>query len=66
MFISKVNLNNKYDGRRRLVKLNIKNQLNNKHIIEFCVGEKEFTLKPEEELTIEVQDEDCIYFDVVR
>jgi len=48
------------------VKIHIKNQLNNEHEIEFCCGDKEFKLGPEEEVTVEVQDEDVIYFDVVR
>lgn len=48
------------------MKLHIKNQLNDKHIIEFCCGQMEYSLKPEEEVTIEVSDEDCMYFDIVR
>ena len=48
------------------MKLHIKNQLNGKHIIEFCCGQMEYTLEPEEEVTIEVNDEDCMYFDIVR
>lgn len=47
------------------MKLYFKNQLNDGHVIEFCCGEKEFRLEPEEEITIEVQDEDSVYFDVV-
>ncbi len=48
------------------MKLHIKNQLNNGLTIEFCCGEKEYILDPDEEATIEVQDEDCMYFDVVK
>ncbi|MCL6478318.1 MAG: hypothetical protein K6T65_07855 [Peptococcaceae bacterium] len=46
------------------MKLHIKNQLNG--IIEFCCGEKEYELNPEQEITIEVKDEDCMYFDTVH
>ena len=42
-------------------KLHVKNQLNGR--IEFCAGEKEYQLEPEQEITIEVNDEDCVYFD---
>lgn len=48
------------------MKIYIKNQLNNGHAIEFCAGEREYKLGPEEEITIQVQEEDCIYLDVVH
>jgi uncharacterized protein YneR len=48
-----------------MVKLHIKNQLNDGMTIEFCSGPKEYELKYEEEVTIEVEDEDCMYFDIV-
>lgn len=48
------------------MKIHVKNQLNNGHIIEFCCGEREYKLEPEEEVTIEIQDEDCMYLDTVR
>ena len=48
------------------MKLHIKNQLNGGLTIEFCCGQEEYILGPEEEKTIEVSDEDCMYFDVVR
>jgi len=43
------------------MKLHIKNQLDGK--IEFCSGQKEYELDPDQEITIEVSDEDCMYFD---
>jgi len=46
------------------VKLNIRNQLDGK--IEFACGDKEYELKPEQEITIEVEDEDYLYLDVVH
>ena len=48
------------------MKLHIKNQLNKGLAIEFCCGEKEYALGHEEEIEIEVQDEDCMYLDIVR
>jgi hypothetical protein len=48
------------------MKLHIKNQLNGDLTIEFCCGQEEYTLEPEEEVTLEVQDEDCMYLDIVR
>lgn len=48
------------------MKLHIKNQLNNGLTIEFCCGQEEYTLGPDEEKTIEVGDEDCMYFDIVK
>jgi hypothetical protein len=44
----------------------VKNQLNNGLTIEFCCGEKEYTLKHDEEVTVEVEDGDCMYFDGVK
>lgn len=46
------------------LKINIKNE--NGHTVEFCCGEKEYALGPEEEISVEVKEEDCIYLDVVR
>lgn len=43
--------------------LNLKNE--NGHVMEFCCGEKEYVLKPGEEISIEVNDQDCMYFDEV-
>ncbi|MBW2672753.1 MAG: hypothetical protein JRD89_04945 [Deltaproteobacteria bacterium] len=43
------------------MKIHIKNQLSGK--IEFCAGMKEYELEPEQEVTIEVEDEDCVYLD---
>jgi hypothetical protein len=43
----------------------IKNQLNGKLAIEFCVGDKEYQLAPDEEITIDVEEDDCVYFDTV-
>jgi hypothetical protein len=33
--------------------------------MEFCCGENEYALSPEEEITIEIKDGDCMYFDEV-
>jgi hypothetical protein len=46
--------------------LHIKNQINGKPTVELCCGEKEYVLAPEEEVSVEVGEEDCIYLDVVR
>lgn len=46
------------------VNLNVKND--NEHTIEFCCGSKEYVLEPGQEIRIEVDDEDVLYFDVVR
>ncbi|WP_128739137.1 hypothetical protein [Desulfocucumis palustris] len=43
------------------MKLHIKNQLSGK--IEFRIGSKEYELDPDQEITIEANDEDCMYFD---
>ena len=47
------------------MKIHIKNH-SNADVIEFCVGEKEYELKYDETVTVEVQDEDCIYLDIVK
>ena len=46
------------------MKINIKNE--NGYTVEFCCGEDEYTLEPGEEISVEVEEEDCIYLDVVR
>lgn len=46
------------------MKLNVKND--NGNIMEFCCGEKEYVLGPGEEIAVEIEDEDYMYFDVVR
>ncbi|TEB10656.1 hypothetical protein [Pelotomaculum propionicicum] len=46
------------------MKLYIKNQLLS--TIEFCCGQKEYKLEPEQEITIEAQDEDYLYFDTLK
>lgn len=43
------------------MKIHVKNQLSGK--IEFCCGDSEYELRPEQKITIKVKDEDCIYFD---
>ena len=48
------------------MKIHIKNQLNSDQTIEFCCGAKEYTLQPDQEIDIEVEDGDCMYFDIVR
>lgn len=45
--------------------IHVKNQLNNGLAIEFCCGDKEYKLGPEEETVIEVNEDVCMYFDVV-
>lgn len=45
------------------MKIHIKNQLKGK--VAFCVGVKEYELEPEQEATIEVDDEGCMYLDQV-
>lgn len=47
------------------VELHIKNQLNDGLTIEFCVGDKEYTLEYEEETVIEVTEDVCMYLDIV-
>jgi hypothetical protein len=48
------------------VTLTITNQLNDNYAIEFCLGDKEYILEPDEVIEVEVNDEDCICFDDVR
>jgi hypothetical protein len=45
------------------LKIHIKNQLKGK--VAFCAGMKEYELEPGQEVTIEVEDEGCMYFDQV-
>lgn len=45
------------------MKIHIKNQLNGK--IEFCCGDREYEIEPEQEITVAVNDEDCLYLDNV-
>ncbi len=47
------------------MQIHIKNQLNNGLTMDFCCGAKEYTLAHDEEIDIEVNDGDCMYFDVV-
>jgi 3-isopropylmalate dehydratase small subunit len=44
----------------------VKNQLNNGLTIEFCCGDKEYQLKHDEKITIEIEDGDCLYFDIAK
>jgi hypothetical protein len=46
-----------------MAQIYVKNQLNDGLTIEFCCGDKEFKLNPNEEKTIEIEDGDCVYFD---
>lgn len=48
------------------MKIFVKNQLNNGLSIEFCCGEKEYCLDYDEEKVIDVQEDDCLYFDIVK
>lgn len=48
------------------MQIQIKNQLNDKLTIEFCCGDKEYTLAHNEEAVIEINDDVCMYFDVAR
>ena len=43
----------------------VKNQLNNGQSIEFCCGEKEYCLEYDEEKVVDIEEDDCLYFDVV-
>jgi|GEM_PF-5449807 len=47
-------------------KMHIKNQLNKGATIEFCLGEKEFKLRNNETVIVEVKDEDYLYLDIVK
>lgn len=44
--------------------LNVKNDTGNS--IQFCCGEKEYELKPQESVAVEVKDQDFMYFDGVK
>ncbi len=46
------------------MKIFVKNQLNNGLSIEFCCGDKEYYLDYDEEKVIDVEEDDCLYFDV--
>jgi len=46
------------------MKLFIENNLPG--IIEFCCGDKEYELEPEQVIEIEVNDEDCLFLDTVK
>jgi len=48
------------------MQLFIKNQLNDGLAIEFCCGKKEYELKHDEEVTIEIKEDVCMYFDIVK
>lgn len=43
------------------LKIYIKNQT--EKTIELCCGMQEYTIKPDDQIVIEVQDEDCMYID---
>jgi len=45
------------------MKIHIENQLNDELVIAFCVGAKEYRLEPDEEITIEIEEDVCVYFD---
>lgn len=47
------------------MKIYVKNQLNKGYDIQFCCGSKEYKLKHEEEVIVEIQDEDILYLDIV-
>lgn len=51
---------------KRKVRLYVKNQLNDGLAIEFCCGEKEYVLNNNDETVIEIDDDACMYFDIVR
>lgn len=46
-----------------MTRIHVKNQLEGK--IELCAGMKEYELEPEQQVTIEVEDEDVIYLDTL-
>ena len=48
-------------GGVQVTKLHIKN--NTSKAIEFCSGSKEYVLEPDEEITIEIEDDDVMYVD---
>lgn len=45
------------------MKIHVKNQLSVS--IQFCCGNKEYELKPEQKVIVEVNDEDCLYLDQI-
>lgn len=45
------------------MKIHIKNQTG--HLIQFCLGDGEYSLNPEEEVEAEVKDGDCMYIDLI-
>jgi len=47
-----------------MAEIYVKNQLNDGLEIEFCVGDKEYRLEHNEEVTIDVEDGSCMYFDI--
>ena len=49
---------------RDTARLHIENQTGD--TIDFCCGKGEYSLKPDEKITVEVRDEDCMYFDEIR
>jgi hypothetical protein len=48
-----------------LKELHVKNQLNDGLTIEFCCGEKEYKLGLNEEIVVEIEEDTCMYLDVV-
>jgi hypothetical protein len=42
------------------MEMHIKNS--SPYVIEFCIGEDEFTLGPDQEVVVEVKNGDCMYF----
>lgn len=47
------------------MEIHMKNQLNDGLTIEFCCGDKEYCLEHDEEKIIEIEEDVCLYFDVV-
>ena len=48
-----------------MVKLHVRND-NPELTVDFCVGMKEYSLKPSEQITIEANDGDYVYFDAIQ
>lgn len=48
-----------------MVKLHVRND-NPELTVDFCVGMKEYSLKPSEQITIEANDGDHVYFDAIQ
>jgi hypothetical protein len=48
------------------MQIQVKNQLNNGLTIEFCCGDKEYILAHNEETTIDITEDVCMYLDIVR